>query len=164
MSGVRRSRASYCGSSRLWFDRLHPAEVPGMRVLVLDTEYVPPWKKARDAQRAAANRQRRRDLNRRRVPNWEGSRPSARVARRRRSGTPDVLVLPFTYEQLSERMSMWGGCWMCGGEADTVDHVIALARGGPHCLSNFRPACRKCNHRKAGRDWRTVREAGRRRT
>jgi 5-methylcytosine-specific restriction endonuclease McrA len=32
-------------------------------------------------------------------------------------------------------------CWRCGGYAGTVDHVIPVALGGSHDLSNLRPCC-----------------------
>lgn len=71
-------------------------------------------------------------------------------ASRRRAALRSVLVLPFTVEQLSARMQYYGSrCWMCGVDADTVDHVKPLAAGGPHILANLRPACRSCNSRKA---------------
>jgi 5-methylcytosine-specific restriction endonuclease McrA len=44
-----------------------------------------------------------------------------------------------------------GKCWMCRGDADTVDHVKPLAAGGPHIASNMRPACRACNSGKRAR-------------
>lgn len=53
------------------------------------------------------------------------------------------------------RWSYYGGrCWMCGGEALAMDHVIALARGGSNWPANLRPACVACNSRKRDRDWR----------
>ena len=43
-------------------------------------------------------------------------------------------------------------CYMCGrriGKRELViDHIVPLARGGPHCESNLRVACRLCNARK----------------
>jgi 5-methylcytosine-specific restriction endonuclease McrA len=49
-------------------------------------------------------------------------------------------------------MAYWGNCcWMCSGEYQEVDHVIPLARGGLHCLSNLRPACRSCNASKGAK-------------
>jgi 5-methylcytosine-specific restriction endonuclease McrA len=36
-------------------------------------------------------------------------------------------------------------CWRCGRYAGTVDHVIPVALGGTHALSNLRPACQPCN-------------------
>lgn len=37
-------------------------------------------------------------------------------------------------------------CWKCGRYADTVDHVVAVALGGTHDLSNLRPACAADNY------------------
>jgi 5-methylcytosine-specific restriction endonuclease McrA len=53
-------------------------------------------------------------------------------------------------------MACWGDrCWLrilCDGAPyETVDHVIPLVLGGPHCLSNLRPACGPCNSSKGAR-------------
>jgi 5-methylcytosine-specific restriction endonuclease McrA len=69
----------------------------------------------------------------------------------RRAKRRSVPALPFTAVQLAERMSMWAGCWMCGGPWDQVDHVKPINRGGPHFLSNLRPACKSCNSSKQDR-------------
>jgi 5-methylcytosine-specific restriction endonuclease McrA len=49
-------------------------------------------------------------------------------------------------------------CYLCGvplksgrGGNGTIDHVVALAAGGMHCVDNLRPACRPCNSRKGAR-------------
>jgi len=68
---------------------------------------------------------------------------------RRRVQLNAAFTLPFTPEQISARMAYFGdNCWMCGGEAGTLDHVKPLSRGGGHVLANFRPACKSCNSRK----------------
>lgn len=67
----------------------------------------------------------------------------------------EVLTIAFTAAQLAERLSMFGNrCWMCGDPGTEVDHVIAVALSGPHCLANLRPACRPCNASKRHSDWR----------
>lgn len=54
-----------------------------------------------------------------------------------------------TEHALNSRWSMWGDrCYICGAPATASDHVIALVRGGPHCLSNLRPICKPCNSSK----------------
>ena len=43
----------------------------------------------------------------------------------------------------------WGNCCAyCGQAADTLDHVLPLARGGLTVPGNLIPACRCCNLRK----------------
>ena len=42
-------------------------------------------------------------------------------------------------------------CTYCDGVAETVDHVIPLARGGTNYEGNLTPACRSCNSRKQDR-------------
>ena len=43
-------------------------------------------------------------------------------------------------------------CRYCQGEADTVDHLIALKNGGdPLDPDNMTAACRKCNSSKGAR-------------
>lgn len=58
-------------------------------------------------------------------PAWEGQRPPAAA--------------------IAARLSMWAGCWICGGPKQAIDHVKPRARGGPDLLCNYRPACSRCN-------------------
>ena len=77
---------------------------------------------------------------------------ATKVKEVRRKGAPTI---PFTAEQLADRLSMFAGCWMCGCERDEtfhVDHVKPLSKGRWHCLSNLRPACGPCNLSK-GAKW-----------
>ena len=39
-------------------------------------------------------------------------------------------------------------CGYCGGPADTLDHIDALAAGGDHVWDNLTAACRACNSTK----------------
>ncbi|MCC6481353.1 MAG: HNH endonuclease [Sphingomonadaceae bacterium] len=48
-----------------------------------------------------------------------------------------------------------GACAYCG-RTDvklTMDHVVPLAKGGAHALSNIVPACSHCNSSKRDQDW-----------
>lgn len=73
----------------------------------------------------------------------------AQHRRERRARLAGVLNIPFTVEQLFQRMSMWGNkCWICGGRYDTEDHVKPISKGGPNILANLRPICTSCNSRK----------------
>lgn len=73
---------------------------------------------------------------------------------RRRALMSGASTVPFTPQQLRERLSMFGHkCWMCGAPEDETDHVIPLSRGGPHALANLRPACLPCNRRKGAKKW-----------
>ncbi len=66
----------------------------------------------------------------------------------------------YTRVQWEARWAYYGGrCWMCGTEADTMDHVVALARGGSNWPANLRPACRSCNSAKGHRPWRNYERA-----
>jgi len=70
--------------------------------------------------------------------------------RRRRARVRSATVVPFTLDQLEQRLSMYARCWICGDPRWTdVDHVKPLAKGGPHMLANLRPACEACNSRKS---------------
>src|SRR5690606_31185675 len=42
-------------------------------------------------------------------------------------------------------------CVYCGGEADTVDHMLPVSRGGTRDRDNLAPACWACNQEKADR-------------
>jgi 5-methylcytosine-specific restriction endonuclease McrA len=57
-----------------------------------------------------------------------------------------------SFVQFRARWDFYGGkCWMCGGLANQVDHVIPLSRGGSNWPANLRPACRSCKGRKRDR-------------
>ena len=63
-----------------------------------------------------------------------------------------TIIVAFTDDQLTARLSMWPGCWLCGRVGPLqIDHVKPLAAGGPHCLANLRPACPTCNWIKGDR-------------
>jgi 5-methylcytosine-specific restriction endonuclease McrA len=70
---------------------------------------------------------------------------------RRNARKAGVLTIPFTADQLAQRLSMFPGCWMCGGQPESVDHVKPVAAGGAHVLANLRPACGSCNSAKRDR-------------
>ena len=44
-----------------------------------------------------------------------------------------------------------GICAYCGGEADTMDHIVPRAQGGPHTWENVVAACFHCNHKKGNK-------------
>lgn len=69
---------------------------------------------------------------------------------RRRANREAATIVPFTREQLAAKMAYWGNlCWICKVKPmEVVDHVKPLTKGGPHVLSNLRPACRSCNSKK----------------
>lgn len=112
--------------------------------------------RTRRASRAyyARNRARRRHDARLYQQMWrQANRDLARIKdmtkrARRRTAQGSILVLAFTARQLAERMSMYAGCWMCGGPKQTVDHVKPVSKGGAHALMNLRPACNTCNSSK----------------
>lgn len=59
------------------------------------------------------------------------------------------LTLASRYELLHEWQSRKVVCLYCGMHAaDTVDHIVPLARGGSNFSSNLAPACRSCNSSK----------------
>ena len=55
------------------------------------------------------------------------------------------------------RRLMRSACIACGGEADSLDHLIPLYRGGLHGVGNLAPMCGMCNSRKGAKtmtEWR----------
>ncbi|MDP9145044.1 MAG: HNH endonuclease [Actinomycetota bacterium] len=77
---------------------------------------------------------------------------SAANAATRRARLAKVVQIPFTQEQLAQRLAYYGNrCWICGNAADTLDHVKPIAKGGPNMLANLRPACKSCNSGKCDR-------------
>ncbi len=114
----------------------------------------------REANREQIAKQRRshREANREqeaeRMRRWREANPElvVEMSHRRRARKLAATIGVVTGAGLAAKWAYWSGrCWMCGAEADTWDHVIPLVLGGPHCLSNLRPACRSCNSRKGAR-------------
>lgn len=57
-----------------------------------------------------------------------------------------------TADQIQARVAYYGGrCWICGAQANTIDHVIPLAAGGSNWPANLRPACAPCNKQRGAR-------------
>lgn len=44
-------------------------------------------------------------------------------------------------------------CVFCGASATTVDHKLALSKGGDHSQKNLAPACVSCNQAKGSLDF-----------
>lgn len=55
-----------------------------------------------------------------------------------------------TAEGIAARWAYFAGrCWICSStDADTIDHVLPLGRGGPNLPANIRPACGTCNYER----------------
>lgn len=60
-----------------------------------------------------------------------------------------AVHIPFTVDQLRQRLSMWGNCcWLCRKPCRAIDHVKPISKGGAHALCNLRPICGSCNSKK----------------
>jgi 5-methylcytosine-specific restriction endonuclease McrA len=53
----------------------------------------------------------------------------------------------FRHNRLAVLNAAGWRCQICGKPANTADHVLPLALGGTHDVSNLRPLCRRCNSR-----------------
>lgn len=102
--------------------------------------------------RAARKRhyEKNREAHLERVRQWFQDNPEKKRVydQERRARLINAPAVPFTAVELDARLSMFPGCWVCGGDWDCIDHVKPLAAGGSHMLSNLRPICRPCNSRK----------------
>lgn len=81
---------------------------------------------------------------------WRQKNPErvAEYSRTAKARKRNATITRLTAQQIQDKMTMFTGCWMCGGSKEEVDHVKPLARGGYHILANLRPACKSCNGRK----------------
>ena len=72
-----------------------------------------------------------------------------RKGRRRKLEIQAVgLTVTQRYQLLRKWRSQNKRCLYCGGQCQTVDHVVPLNRGGDNREGNLAPACRSCNSRK----------------
>lgn len=108
-----------------------------------------------EARYREANREKRREAGRRlyrETPVEQLRAKAVRNAHLRRARKRQSSIVPFTPQQLKDKMAYWGNvCWMCGGPMQEIDHVKPLAKGGPHVLANLRPACHTCNDQKSNK-------------
>lgn len=88
-----------------------------------------------------------------RMKAWRDANPEQVKAHAdlRRARLLGALTVPFSPDQLAQRLSMFAGCWICGGPKEVVDHVKPISKGGAHVLANLRPACAFCNGSKKDR-------------
>jgi 5-methylcytosine-specific restriction endonuclease McrA len=84
---------------------------------------------------------------------WRAANPlkSRAIRAKRRAGlqASGVTLTGEQWEAICERFN--GRCAYCGEPGATMDHVIALSRGGEHSEDNVVPACSTCNSRKNNR-------------
>lgn len=72
------------------------------------------------------------------------------VRLRRYVNVPRGRSIPLTTRTVIARDR--GRCAYCAiNAADTIDHILPKAQGGPHTWENVVAACRRCNHKKANR-------------
>lgn len=106
--------------------------------------------RSRESKRRADDPERERARHRR----WyrDNRTKALATAARRRAAVRRASIIEFSHDQLSARLTMFPGCWMCGTpDWSDIDHVKPIAAGGAHCLSNLRPACGPCNRSKGAR-------------
>lgn len=98
-------------------------------------------------------RQRHADKVRAVVNAWCRAHPEERRAiSQNRRARKRAAAGHATAEQVRARFSMFGNrCAYCGGAAESIDHVIPLARGGSNWPANLRPCCSMCNSAKRDR-------------
>ena len=128
-SWVARNKQKTRETKRAWYARnREQADKASAEWKARHPEYYNEWKRA-------GGQRKRREAERRREAMLRGATAAAR----------------FTPEQLEQRMSMFPGCWVCGGLKEQVDHVKPVSKGGPHILANLRPICSDCNLRKSAK-------------
>ncbi|WP_192379537.1 HNH endonuclease signature motif containing protein [Rhodococcus rhodochrous] len=89
---------------------------------------------------------------------WRAANPEREKLRytrgnaRRRAWKAANPHIPYTLEQLRQRLDYYGGlCWVCRSVGVEVDHVKPVSKGGPEMLANLRPICPPCNKRKTNK-------------
>lgn len=95
-----------------------------------------------------------RDLWNARSRDWRARNKSKVIAlaRRRDARIRALTIGNVSASGLDARAAVFGNrCAYCGGAHEQWDHAKPLAKGGPHCLANLRPSCKRCNQSKAAK-------------
>lgn len=65
------------------------------------------------------------------------------------------VKVPYRHSVPVTRRAVFGRdghtCQYCGGQAESIDHVLPRSRGGEHAWDNVVACCRGCNMRKGDR-------------
>jgi 5-methylcytosine-specific restriction endonuclease McrA len=82
---------------------------------------------------------------------WAEKNPDKKSLSRqiRRARLQQSKIFLVTNLQLKKLMTR--PCMYCGGQAQHIDHVIALSRGGSHSIGNLVPSCAACNLSKGSK-------------
>lgn len=84
------------------------------------------------------------------------SKPEGRLYAKNKSHNRRLTIEAgeLTLEQWEQALEFFGYvCAYCSTEAElTLDHVVALSKGGQHTVSNIIPACKCCNSSKSAND------------
>jgi 5-methylcytosine-specific restriction endonuclease McrA len=130
--------------------------------------YADPKNKARHKVRVRAYHVDHADVIRARAIAWAKANPERVRANYRRWAVENADVLrgygerraalygasSFTFEDWSEILELHDhrcAYCFCNDRPLTMDHVIAISRGGEHSAENIVPACRPCNSKKKDR-------------
>ncbi len=101
---------------------------------------------------SAANPEKQRDLNRRGAKSPAGIAATKRKKQKRREAGVPWGGAAWERDRLVVLERDDGVCGICGGDVDpvnyTLDHVVPIACGGRHVLTNLQLAHRACNSRK----------------
>ena len=85
-------------------------------------------------------------ISKRHLEKWHEKRKkeSRKIVRANRNECPEELR--------QKILKKYGICVICGSEKDlTVDHIVALSKGGTNVESNLWCLCRKCNASKSNK-------------
>jgi 5-methylcytosine-specific restriction endonuclease McrA len=86
------------------------------------------------------------------VRRWQKAHPEHTNEIKRAAGRQRLARMSGGKVTVQEIRNMFlefaGRCAYCCATADTIDHVLALSRGGKHSIDNLVPACSRCNSSK----------------
>jgi 5-methylcytosine-specific restriction endonuclease McrA len=107
-------------------------------------------KRAKDREYHREHVEERREYNSR-PERRAAHRANAKTQKAKRKAAIEATIEPITAEQWEDlKASYLWLCVYCLEKCDdlTMDHVVALNRGGDHTVGNVVPACRTCNREK----------------
>lgn len=114
-----------------------------------NAEHCSAWRKTRYRKHRDSERAHRKAYGK----TERGRQAIAKHLNKRRAARKNNHIAYYSLSDWQKRLEQFDNrCAYCNGEPQSVDHFIAITKGGSHCLNNVLPACNSCNSSKHNKD------------